>query len=148
MSNKSEHPTRDDLLVMAYVDDELADEQRAIFHNRLAEEPELSRQVAAYQKLAVLAKQMAPPEPSDLEWDRIQASPVHRTSVGAGWILLGIGTLAYVVWSCFMIAQSDLSTFGKCAILVPALSFCWLLAIRFRDRRRMLPFDPYTEVKR
>ena len=52
------HPTRDELLVMAYVDDELAAEARSDFQARLANEPELVRQVAVYQKLEGLARQM------------------------------------------------------------------------------------------
>ncbi len=148
MSSSADHPTRDDLLVMAYVDDELSNEQRALFEYRLADDHELVGQVAAYQKLAVFARQMAPPEPSDLEWDRIQSSSIHKGSVGIGWILLALGSLSYGIWFCSQIATSDISPMGKLSILVPLGAFCWLLLIRFRDRRKQLPFDPYTEVKR
>ena len=148
MKRQSEHPSRDDLLVMAYVDDELADEQRDLFHYRLADEPRLARQVAAYQKLAVLARQMAPAEPTDLEWARLQSSAVHRGGVGIGWLLLGLGFVLYGIWSCFAVAQSELSLLGKCSILIPSLGFVLLLVIRIRDRRRLLPLDPYTDIER
>lgn len=148
MSAEHDHPTREDLLVMAFVDDELAAEQRELFQNRLAAEPSLARQVAAYQKLAVLARQSAPPEPSDLEWNRIQQEPVHQAGNRLGWFLLCTGGVGLSLWLCVLIVQADLPIVGKVLLLAPIGGFCLLLVMRIRDRCRLIPFDPYTEVKR
>jgi len=148
MNAGPEHPSRDELLVMAYVDDELAPEQRRLFQERLAGDPELNRQVCAYRELALLATRMAPAEPGDLEWNRIRSSPLHRGSVGLGWTLLALGGLLFLGWSAVLVLDSDLGTVAKWAISVPAFSFFWLLLIRLRNRRRLVAYDPYTEVRR
>ena len=148
MNRESEHPSRDELLVMAYVDDELVPEQRELLEERLAKEPELLRQVAAYQKLEVLARQGAPPEPTDLEWERILGSPLHQAGSRTGWTLLCGGLIGLFVLGCIATLQSDLEFFTKILILTPLCGFSVLLSIRYRDRQRLIPFDPYTEVKR
>jgi anti-sigma factor RsiW len=148
MNRESEHPSRDELLVMAYVDDELVAEQRELLEQRLVEEPELLRQVAAYQKLEVLARHSAPPEPTDLEWERILDSSLHQAGSRTGWTLLCAGLIGLFALGCIATLQSDLETVTKALILAPLCGFSVLLSIRYRDRQRLIPFDPYTEVKR
>ena len=142
------HPSRDELLVMAYVDGELADDQRATFETRLADEPELVRQVAAYRKLEVLARHVAPPEPADHEWKRIRAEPVRRAGVGLGWLLLAGGAFLVGVWILVEVVRSDATALQKFAVCAPVGGFLLLLLLRLRDRVRLYPLDPYTEVHR
>ena len=148
MSRATEHPSRDELLVMAYVDDELVPEQRELFEQRLADEPQLLRQVAVYQKLAVLARQALPPEPTDIEWQRITAAPLHKAGIGLGWSLLIAGLGGVLVLGFIAICQADLSTPVKIVTLAPWFGFGLLLIIRLRDRAHLYPLDPYTDVKR
>ena len=46
MSAADRHPSRDELLAMAYVDDELDPAERARFEARLADEPRLALRVS------------------------------------------------------------------------------------------------------
>jgi len=142
------HPSRDDLLVMAYVDGELADDQRAIFDQRLVNEPELVRQVAAYRKLEVLARHVAPPEPADHEWRRIREEPVRRAGVGLGWLLLAGGAFVVGLYVLVEVTRSDATPLQKFGVCAPVGGFLLLLLIRLRDRVRLYPYDPYTEVQR
>jgi anti-sigma factor RsiW len=146
--NRESHPTRDELLVMAYVDDELAEDQRQLLQERLAKEPELAQQVAVYQKLAILANQMAPPEPHDLEWNRLKSDPVHQGTVGLGWILLAGGLIALFALLMALVIDSELSSLIKVLLIAPISGFLLLTLVRLRDRIKLAPFDPYTEVKR
>jgi hypothetical protein len=148
MNRESEHPSRDELLVMAYVDDELVAEQRSAFQERLVDEPELLRQVTVYQKLAVMARQAAPPEPSDLEWGRIQGETMHQAGVGLGWTFMCLGLIGLLLVGFIAILQADIGTSLKAMLLAPWFGFGLLLVIRLRDRRRLIPFDPYTDLKR
>jgi urease accessory protein UreF len=133
---------------MAYVDDELAAADREELQTRLAREPELARQVASYQKLAVMARQIAPAEPLDLEWDRIQKDPAHRVGMAMGWTLLGIGILGSAFWYGFSTLISDLSAFEKLIRLAPCAGFSLIVLIRWRDRQKLAPLDPYTDITR
>jgi len=142
------HPTRDELLVMAYVDDELAAEVRSDFQARLANEPELVRQVAVYQKLEVLARQMAPPEPRDHEWERVREEPLQRAGRPLGSFLLVAGALGLAAWAAVLLLGSGLALWAKICALATVSGFLLLLALRWRLRLRLAPYDPYEEVRR
>lgn len=142
------HPSRDDLLVMAYVDAELSDDQRVTFESRLADEPELVRQVADYRKLEILARHVAPLEPADHEWRRIREAPLRRAGVGLGWLLLAGGAFVVGLWVLVEVVRSDATALQKFGVCLPVGGFLLLLLIRLRDRVRIYPYDPYTEVQR
>lgn len=148
MSAPDAHPSRDELLAMAYVDDELAGEERARFEARLPDEPALARRVAEYRRIEVLARQVAPPEPADHEWRRLAQEPARRAGVGLGLGLVVCGTALVVGWSLVELFASDAPL--PVQVGVPALvaGFAILLVSRLRDRLRTRPYDPYTEVQR
>lgn len=148
MNTDNEHPSRDDLLVMAYVDDELVDDVRAEFQARLASDPELAKQVAEYQRLELVARQCAAPEPADHEWARMQADDGRRALLGLGWVFLFCGSVIFIGWLSLELFMSDMAFGGKCALSALIAGFTILLLIKLRDRMRLLPYDPYTEVKR
>ncbi len=148
MTRDDAHPTRDELLVMAYVDDELADEQRNVFQTRLADEPELARQVAVYRKLEVLARQMAPLEPRDHEWQRLREEPEQRHGRPVAWTLVLAGALGLVLWIAIFVLGSDLDPWAKVCLCALGLGVTLLVFLRWRRRLRLAPFDPYTEVRR
>ncbi len=149
MSTASQHPTRDELLAMAYVDDELAPEARAEFEARLAREPELALAVARYQRLEVVARSIAPAEPADHEWERLRRDPVQRAGLGLGWTLFVLGSLIVAGWVFVELWRAeDLGWPFKLAIALAAAGALLLLGLTVRARLRTLPYDPYTEVKR
>jgi anti-sigma factor RsiW len=148
MTSDNAHPTRDELLVMAYVDDELADEQRSTFQNRLADEPELARQVAAYRKLEILTRQMAPPEPRDHEWHKLEREPEQRHGHPLGWMLVLLGTVGLGLWLFAFVLGSTLDPWAKACLLSLGLGLTLLLFLRWRRGARLAPYDPYTEVRR
>ena len=148
MSVHDPEPTPDQLLAMAYVDGELDDAGRREFEERMAGSVELQREVAKQQRVAVLARQVGPPEPMDYEWERLGRDGIHRAGLGLGFAalfvggLIGIGSLAY--W----IAFGPLPLWEK--VLAGACLGGGLLLFLsvLRARMRTLPYDPYTEVKR
>jgi hypothetical protein len=149
MTTNKGHPSRDELLVMAYVDDELAPEIRDEMNERLAREPELRRMVAEYQKLEVIARQCAPPEPADHEWDRLEGEVLRRGAFGLGFTLLFVGAVGLIGWATYGVAISEeMSPIAKLLCGALLAGFMLLLLLKLRDRLRIIPFDPYTEVKR
>ena len=148
MTSDKGHPTRDELLVMAYVDDELTPEIRAELEERLANESLLARQVVEYQRLEVLSRQCAPPEPADHEWARLERGRGRRGASGLGWVLFCLGGVGLIGYGIYQIYHSEMGMTGKVLCSSLLAGFLLLLVVRLRDRLHILPFDPYTEVRR
>lgn len=133
---------------MAYVDDELAPEARAEVEARIAAEPSLARQVVEYRKLEVLGRALAPPEPEDYEWRRIEEDGVHRAALGLGWTLVFVGGLIGFGWLALELSRAEMPLLPKVLVglLIGGLTIVFLLTLR--ARLRTMPYDPYTEVER
>lgn len=141
-------PTRDELQAMAYADGELPEAERPEFETRLAKNPALGKQVSEYLALAVLARQLAPPEPMDHEWDRLARDPVQRMGFGVGWMLLLAGAFGTGGLIVFKIVGSDMATLEKVLTLALIGGGLSLLLVTLRGRLRTLPYDPYEKVQR
>lgn len=148
MTAPTREPTPDQLRSMAFVDGELPPADRRAFAERLQREPDLAREVAELQGLALLARQMAPPEPQDHEWERLRVDPWHRLCTRGGVALL-VGGLATEVGLLLTGLQAR---FGEDALVLTGgaslIGFGLLLVGALRWRRRNEPFDPYVHVRR
>jgi len=148
VSGTERPPSADDLAAMAYVDGELAPVERTAFEARLEREPALVREVAAQQRLAVLARSVAPREPMDLEWRRIESSMEHRVGAPLGWTLLAVGAGGLAAWCAFEVGAAPIGIVPKLLTAAIAAGFLLLLLLALRARSRTKPFDPYDDVKR
>lgn len=141
-------PSRDQLLAMAYVDDELDPEARAAFEQRLSREALLRREVSQLHELELLARAAIPKEPMDHEWQALARDPLQRGALGLGWILGGLGLLGlalYVLWTLFSAEGPPALKLFFGALLLGALL---LFGAVLRGRLRTLPLDPYRKVQR
>jgi anti-sigma factor RsiW len=142
-------PTRDQLLAMAYVDGELAEAERRAFEARLAREPALGHEIAEYQGLALLARQMAPKEPADYEWDRLRLDLAQKSGALVAWILIAAGTTGLFGWAVVaVVSADDLGLAAKALIGALLFGLLLLFLLVLRARLRLLPHDPYTKVLR
>lgn len=147
--NAQAEPSQDELLAMAYVDGELDAASRHELETRLASDRALAGRVAHYRALEILARQMAPPEPTDVEWERLESEAVHSTGTRLGWGLLALGAAALIVFGIYGLATSSaVSTAPKACIFCLIGGFAILLGLAVRARVRLLPFDPYRKVQR
>lgn len=142
------HPSRDELFAMAYVDDQLAADDRRAFEARLAKEPALAQEVAELQRLDLIARTAAPPEPIDLRWQAIDEDPLQQGTVSAGWLFATAGLLGMCVVLTFTLWNARIHLAAK--VSVTALCVGTLLVFLAVLRRRIASraFDPYTSVKR
>lgn len=141
-------PTQDELASMAYADGELDAQARADFEARLASEPALGRSVAEYRALELLARQMAPPEPADYEWGRLELDVLQRSISGLGWTLFVVGAVGLSGWGVFEAARADVPLGPKALLLGLIGGALLLLLAAVRARLRVLPYDPYRKVQR
>lgn len=143
-----ENPTRDELLAMAYADDELDPDARIEFEKRMGSEAALRREVAELKKLAVIARQAAPREPIDDEWDRLDRGLVHRGGLSLGFLALFTGVVGLAAWLGWQLATSELQPAVKVLVFLPIGGLVLIFLLVLRARLRTMPYDPYTEVKR
>ena len=148
MSRIEREPSRDELLAMAYVDGELSGAERAAFEARLADERPLLGEVAKLKKLAVLARQSAPPEPMDHEWKRLEAEALHAGGSLLAFVLATVGGLGLLGWLFFELLRSDLELLPKTCLTALLVGLGTLFLITLRARLRTRPYDPYTEIER
>jgi anti-sigma factor RsiW len=133
---------------MAYADGELAPAARNEFEARLARDAELRRLVAEQRRIAVIAREAAPPEPLELAALSIERGGANAALFFAGRALLAVGAIWVVVWlalSCFDgVARPPIA--GAAIALFSGFA---LLLLRARNvRRAVLHLDPYRDVRR
>lgn len=142
-------PSPDELLAMAFADGELSPEERLAFEKRLTKEEALGILVAEHMALDVLARRVAPREPQDFEWARLQLDPVYKTSVSLGWMLVIVGSLATLALTVYGVATNEsLTPLTRVFILSALLGFLLLFLSVLMRRLRTLPLDPYRHVER
>jgi|GEM_PF-628406 len=146
--SETQPPQRDELLAMAYSDQQLQGEERVQFELRLADDCELAQRVAEYQHLAVMARNARAPEPMDQEWARLRRSPLQQALSRLGlWLLLG-GMLSICGVALARLWTSELSSglkLGSAAAVLGTLLY-FLAALRARLRTRA--YDSYRSVRR
>lgn len=148
MSAEEPEPSADQLQAMAYADGELAGSARREFEARLEREPALVREVAEHQRLGLLARSAAGPEPADFEWRRLAEEPLQRGGLGLGWSLLIGGSLALGVWSVWSVATSEIDLAAKLALAAAGLGALLVGGFTLRARLRTLHLDPYRDIER
>jgi anti-sigma factor RsiW len=141
-------PTEVELSAMAYVDGELGSRERAAFEARLEREPALVREVAAQQRLAVLARAAAPLEPIDREWAAIERSMLTRAGLPFSWALLALGVAGLATWCAWEVACCPIGWIPKVLTAAIASGFLLLFVLALRTRLRTKAFDPYDDVRR
>ena len=148
MSSEEREPTREELLAMAYADGELPPAERAQFEGLLTERGDLRAEVARLQRLNVLARDAAGPEPIDLEWAALRRDPAYRASLGLGLALFVGGLGLLVAGGLWMLWTGTLALAVKLAVSALVAGFVLLLAAYLRARLRTRAYDPYTEIER
>lgn len=141
-------PSRDELLVMAYVDGELDERGRAELEQRLAASPELRREVSALRELGLLARAAAPREPMDHEWRALARDPLQRGTLGLGWALFALGGLGVLGYGLWQLLRSDVPPLLRLCLVAVALGCALLFAAVLRGRLRTRHLDPYRKVER
>lgn len=141
-------PEPDELLAMAYVDGELPPAERRAFESRLETEPRLNEQVAEMRGLALVARNLIPPEPEDREWRKLARDPLQRGGLRIGWFFCLVAVVGFTVAATLSMAQSSEHWAMKVFFFSGAAGASILLLLTLRERLAVLPLDPYRKLQR
>lgn len=138
----------------AYLDGELADEERRRFDEHLAVCDACTRELAELKRLTEDLNMMRFKEPGDEELERYWAGVYNRLERGIGWILLSAGVILTLCYGAFKVIEgmlldetiSDVLKVGVCALIAGLVV---LFVSLLRERLVVRKVDRYSrEVER
>jgi len=141
-------------MASAYLDGELADEERRRFDEHLAVCDACTRELAELKRLTEDLNMMRFKEPGDEELERYWAGVYNRLERGIGWILLSAGAILTLCYGAFKVIEgmlldetiSDVLKVGVCALIAGLVV---LFVSLLRERLVVRKVDRYSrEVER
>jgi len=140
-------------LMMAYLDDELNDDQKRAFEAHLASCSDCAKDMEEFKKLKRMTDCVALVEPEDKVWDEYWNHLYNRIERGTGWILFSVAAIALLIYGGFELIETIIQdrTVGVLA-KVGLLALIGGLAILFvsvlRERIYFWSRDRYKDVRR
>ncbi|MEN6576208.1 MAG: zf-HC2 domain-containing protein [Phycisphaerales bacterium] len=140
-------------LMMAYLDNELNEEQRRAFEEHLAGCPDCTRELAEFRKLKRMTDCVAFVEPEDRVWEQYWGNVYNRIERGAGWLLFSVAAIILFIYGGFQLIESIIEdpTVGvlmKIGLLALLGGFVILFVSVLRERVFFWSRDRYRDVRR
>jgi predicted anti-sigma-YlaC factor YlaD len=140
-------------MMMAYLDNELDDEQKQAFEQHLLSCPDCSKELQEFKKLKQITDSVAFVEPEDRIWQRYWGNVYNRIERNVGWIIFSVAAILLIIYGGFKIIEEVIKdqTVGL-LLKVSLLAFIAGLAILFvsvlRERLYFWRRDRYKDVRR
>ena len=140
-------------LMMAYLDDELNDEQRRAFEAHLASCPECTKDLAQFKKLKEITDGVALVEPEDRVWEQYWGNIYNRIERGTGWILFSVAAISLLIYGGFeiiewIIEDRTVGILMKIGMLALLGGLAILFVSVLRERVYFWSKDRYRDVRR
>jgi len=140
-------------MMMAALDNELSEGQRAELDSMIAADPELEREWARLSGVKEVTETMVLRRPPEETWDLYFDSVYNRMERGLAWVLLSLGTLivvGYALWHALaaILASTDMPGYLKFGIFAALFGGAILLVSVIRERLFVRKSDPYREIER
>jgi predicted anti-sigma-YlaC factor YlaD len=139
--------------MMAYLDNELNEEQKRAFEEHLAGCPDCTREMAQFRKLKQMTDCVAFVEPEDRVWEQYWGNVYNRVERGIGWILFSVAAIALLIYGGFelieeIIEDPDLGMLLKVGLLALLGGVVILFVSVLRERLFFWSRDRYRDVRR
>lgn len=136
--------SREDL--MRLLDGEAAPEESKAMRRKLEKSSELRREFAIFKGMKAQMRQLsfAPPPTQDSAWSRVR----KQITQPLGWVLVGLGTAAWLGYGAWVLATSPTAIVAKLATSAVAIGVLVLLAEVVLARIQEYKTDPYKDVHR
>jgi predicted anti-sigma-YlaC factor YlaD len=140
-------------LMMAYLDNELNDEQKAAFELHLASCADCTKDLQEFKKLKQMTDCVALTEPEDQIWDQYWNNLYNRIERGTGWILFSVAAIALLIYGGFELVETiiedrTISVLAKVGVLALIGGLAILFVSTLRERIYFWSRDRYKDVRR
>jgi predicted anti-sigma-YlaC factor YlaD len=140
-------------LMMAYLDNEIDDEQRKAFEEHLASCPQCTQELKEFEKLKQLTDSVTLSEPEDRIWQQYWGNVYNRVERSLGWILFSVAAILLTIYGGFELIENIIrdQTVGmllKIALLVLIAGLAILFVSVLRERIYFWKKDRYKDVRR
>jgi hypothetical protein len=141
-------------LLMAAVDGELSNDEKARFEQYVRQYPECREEWQRYAKLKEVTKTMQFAKPHPEVWDRYWVGVYNRLERGLGWIVFSIGCVILLTYGGFkaieaIIADPQLELIVKIGIIAVIGGLTMLMVSVIREKLFTARTDKYQkEVER
>jgi predicted anti-sigma-YlaC factor YlaD len=140
-------------LMMAYLDNELNEEQRQAFEHHLTECSECKREIAEFEKLKKITDSVTLTEPEDRMWEQYWGGVYNRIERGIGWVLFSVAGILLVIYGGFtaiekVIEDPSVSMLLKVGLLALLAGLAILFVSVVRERAYFWSKDRYKDVRR
>ncbi len=140
-------------LMMAYLDNEIDNEQRQVFEKHLSSCPQCAAELKEFQKLKQLTDSATLAEPEDRIWQQYWGNVYNRVERGIGWILFSVAAILLLIYGGFRLIEEIImdQTVGvllKAALLALIVGLAILFVSVLRERVYFWQKDRYRDVRR
>jgi predicted anti-sigma-YlaC factor YlaD len=140
-------------LMMAYLDNELNEEQRRAFEAHLASCSECAKDMKEFCRLKQMTDNVAFVEPEDRIWEQYWGSVYNRIERGTGWILFSVAAIAFLIYGGFeliknIIEDPTIRILMKVGLLALLGGLAILFVSVLRERVFFWTRDRYKDVRR
>ena len=140
-------------LMMAYMDNELDDDQRRAFEEHLAGCPQCAKEMEEFTKLKRLTDSVTLLEPEDRIWDQYWGSVYNRIERGFGWIIFSVAAIVLLIYGGFkmieeLIRDETVGLLLKVGLLTLLVGLAILFVSILRERIYFWRRDRYKDGRR
>ncbi len=151
--NSSEERERLRRLMMAALDGELEDGERAQLEEALERDPDLRAELERMREVRQVTREMTWREPPPEVWQEYWGSVYARLERATGWVLVSLGTLVLAGWGLWRLlreiwSEAALPMWVKLALFSLLLGLVVLLVSVVREKWVLGRRDPYRGVER
>lgn len=140
-------------LMMAYLDDELDEQQRKAFEEHLASCPACTREMKEFARLKQVTDSVTLVEPEDRLWEQYWGDVYNRIERNIGWTLFSVAGILLVIYGGFkaiedLVRDPAVGLLLKIGLLVLITGLAILFVSILRERIYFWSKDRYKDVRR
>lgn len=140
-------------IMMAYLDNELSDEQKQAFEEHLKTCQHCSSELAEFKKLKTITEDVALVEPEDRMWQQYWDSIYNRVERGVGWIVFSVAAISLTIYGGYRMIETivkdptvEISLKTGLLALIAGLAILFVSVLR--ERIYFWRKDRYRDVRR